>query len=202
MEHTRNSSRMEITSTEIHERIRKCEPYEQKASEEQVSLELKTNIDIVESFVQNPSKGLPEKVFLFVTRMTAMINVDLLIKNENNQTLLTWRDDGYYLPGWHVPGGIMRYKEKIFDRVLAVGKNELGAEVKFDPVPIAINEVIHETRKNRGHFISLLYRCSLVEQPDERLRCKSALPNKNEWLWHDACPDNIISVHEMYRKLI
>jgi ADP-ribose pyrophosphatase YjhB (NUDIX family) len=193
---------MEITSTEKIKRISKCDLYGQKASEVQVPLELKKNMDLVESFVQNPSKGLPEDVFLFVTRMTVMINVDLLIKNKKNQTLLTWRDDGYYLPGWHVPGGIIRYKEKISDRVRAVGKNELGAEVKFDPVPIAINEVIHETRKNRGHFISLLFQCSFVKQPDERLKCKSALPNQNEWLWHDACPENIISVHEMYKKFI
>jgi ADP-ribose pyrophosphatase YjhB (NUDIX family) len=193
---------MESTSTEKHERIGKCELCGQNVFVEQMPLDLKKNMDLVESFVQNPSKGLPEQVFLFVTRITVMINVDLLIKNAKDQTLLAWRDDGYYSPGWHVPGGIIRYKEKIDDRVCAVAKNELGAKVKFDPVPIAINEVIHETRKNRGHFISLLYQCSLVEQPDERLKCKSALPNQNEWLWHDDCPDNIIFVHEMYRKFI
>ncbi|MBI5579768.1 MAG: NUDIX domain-containing protein [Deltaproteobacteria bacterium] len=156
----------------------------------------------MESIVQNPSKGLPEEVFLFVTRITPMINVDLLIKNEKNQTLLTWRDDDYYSPGWHVPGGIIRYKETIDDRIRAVAKNELGAEVRFNHVPIAINEVIHETRKNRGHFISLLYRCSLVKPPDENLRCNSATPIRNEWQWHDTCPENMISVHEMYRRLI
>jgi colanic acid biosynthesis protein WcaH len=193
---------MKSTSTENREPIRKCEPCGQNVSEEQAPLELKKNIDIVESFVKNPSKGLPEEVFLFVTRITAMINVDLLIKNENNQTLLTWRDDGYYSPGWHVPGGIIRYKEKIADRVRAVAKNELGAEVDFNPAPLAINDVIHDTRKNRGHFISILYRCSLTTQPDESLRCKRNLPHQNEWQWHDACPDNIIFVHEMYRKLI
>ena len=193
---------MESESAEKLERIVKCKLCGQNISEEQVPLVVKKNIDLLESFVQDPSKGLPEDVFLFVTRITVMINVDLLIKNENNQTLLTWRDDSYYSPGWHVPGGIIRYKENIVDRVMAVAKNELGAEVNFNPVPIAINEVIHETRKNRGHFISILYRCGLVSQPNQSLRCKGALPNKNEWQWHNACPDNMISVHEMYRELI
>jgi ADP-ribose pyrophosphatase YjhB (NUDIX family) len=187
---------------EKNERIKSGRLRGQNTSVEHSPLAVKKDIEILESHILNPTKGLPEEVFLFVSRITPMINVDLLIKNVKNQTLLTWRDDGYYLPGWHVPGGIIRYKEKIFDRVRAVGQNELGAEVTFDPVPITINEVIHETRKHRGHFISLLYRCSFVEQPDERLRCKSALPNQNEWLWHDACPDNIISVHEIYRKFI
>ena len=165
-------------------------------------MELKKIIDILESSIQNPSKGLPEELFLFLSRITPIINVDLLIKNEQNHTLLTWRDDSYYPPGWHVPGGIIRYKETIAERVYAVAKNELGAEVKFDPVPLAINGVIHDTRKNRGHFISLLYQCSLVTQPDEDLRCKSNSPNPSEWMWHGSCPANMISVHEMYRKFI
>lgn len=165
-------------------------------------MELRKIIDILESFIQNPSKGLPEELFLFVSRITPIINVDLLIKNEQNHTLLTWRDDGYYPPGWHVPGGIVRYKEKIAERVNAVAKNELGAEVEFNPAPLAINEVIHNTRKNRGHFISLLYQCRFVTPPDESLRCKNNSPNRNEWMWHSSCPANIISVHEMYRKFI
>lgn len=165
-------------------------------------MELRKIIDILESSVQNPSKGLPEELFLFVTRITPIINVDLLIKNEQNHTLLTWRDDGYCPPGWHVPGGIVRYKETIAERVKAVAKNELGTEVEFNPAPLAINEVIHNTRKNRGHFISLLYQCRLVTQPDESLRCKSNSPNPNEWMWHSSCPADIISVHEMYRKFI
>jgi len=165
-------------------------------------MELRKIIDVLEASIENPSKGLPEELFLFVTRITPIINADLLIKNEQNHTLLTWRNDGYYPPGWHVPGGIIRYKETINERIKAVAKNELGAEVEFNPVPLAINEVIHETRKNRGHFISLLYRCSLITQPDESLRCKGNSPNTNEWMWHSFCPGKIISVHEMYRKFI
>lgn len=166
-------------------------------------MESRELIDILESSVQDPSKGLPEELFLFVSRITPLINVDILIKNEQNHTLLTWRDDGYYSPGWHVPGGIIRYKETITERVKAVAKNELGAEVEFNPAPLAINEVIHNTRKNRGHFISLLYQCRLMTEPDEMLRCNNDdSPKLNEWMWHGSCPANIIPVHEMYRRFI
>ncbi len=167
-----------------------------------MALDLEEIIEVLESAVPNPSIGLPEELFLFITRITPIINVDLLIKDEQNQTLLTWRDDGYYPPGWHVPGGIIRYKETISERVKAVAKNELGAEVEFEYAPLAVNEVIHKSRKNRGHFISLLYQCHLITEPDEDLRCKDNPPKPNEWMWHSSCPSNIISVHEMYRQFI
>lgn len=159
-------------------------------------------IDMLESYIQNPKRGLPEQLFLFVSRITPLVNVDLLIKNEQHQTLLTWRDDGYYPPGWHVPGGIIRYKEPIVERVKIVAKDELGVEVEFIRNPIAINEIINNAQKNRGHAISLLYQCSLITQPDERLRCKGKSPNPNEWMWHSSCPADIIPVHEIYRSFI
>lgn len=166
------------------------------------ALELRELIDTLESFVQDPSKGLPEELFLFVSRITPLVNVDLLIKNEQNHTLLTWRDDAYY-HGWHIPGGIIRHKETIAERIKAVAKYELGAEVQFNPVQLTINEMFNKTRDTRGHFISLLYQCTLVTQPDENLRCKSIIsPNPNEWMWHGSCPASIIPQHEMYRKFI
>jgi colanic acid biosynthesis protein WcaH len=159
-------------------------------------------IEMLEACIQHPEKGLPEELFLFVSRITPLINVDLLIKNEQNHTLLTWRDDGHYPPGWHVPGGIVRYKETVTTRVKMVAINELGAEVKFNSVPMAINEIISGARKSRGHSVSLLYHCNLITQPDERLRCKGKSPNPNEWMWHVSCPSDIIPVHEIYRNFI
>ncbi len=166
-------------------------------------MELRDIIGLLESSVKDPTQGLPEELFLLTSRITPLINVDLLIKNDQNQTLLVWRDDGYYPPGWHIPGGIIRYKETIAERIIVVARNELGCEVHHDSEPLAINELIHYTRKNRGHFISFLYQCNLVTQPDENLKCKSDLPNQNEWMWHSCCPGNLISVHnEIYRKFI
>lgn len=155
----------------------------------------------LEAMIPNPHDGLPDDVFLFATRITPMINVDLLIKNDAGQTLLTWRAHTlYYTPGWHVPGGIVRYKESLAQRVHAVAQAELGAEVAFDAAPIAIREVIQPPeRRNRGHFISLLFRCRLLSPPDEALRYRGGATGANEWQWHDRCPDNLLSVHAMYR---
>lgn len=163
---------------------------------------LKETINRLESSIGNPSEGLPEDIFLLISRLTPLVNVDLLVKNEQHHTLLTWRDDGYYPPGWHVPGGIIRFKETFADRVRAVAKNELGAEVSYDPTPLAMHEIIHAERKIRGHFISYLYRCRLESTPAENLKYRSNSPNPGEWMWHPACPDNLISAHDRYRKFI
>lgn len=163
---------------------------------------MKNIIDLLESLIKNPSKGLPEDIFLFVSRIIPIINVDLLIKNEKNQTLLTWRDDGYWPAGWHIPGGIIRYKEKISDRIKAVAKNELGVRIKFKKEPLAVNEVICPQRKNRGHFVSLLYECILLSPLNKNLEFKKGTPKPGEWAWHSRCPKNIISVHRMYRIFI
>ncbi len=165
-------------------------------------MEIKKLIDLLESCIGNPSKGLPDDVFLFLSRITPLINVDLLIKNKENHTLLTWRDDGYYPPGWHIPGGIIRYKETATTRIKAVAATELGACVKFKKDPLAIKEVIHPSRKNRGHGISLLYECSLISPIDENRRYEKGAPKPGEWAWHERCPNNIIKIHEMYRNFI
>ena len=166
-------------------------------------METKELIDLLESSIGDPSEGLSEDVFLFVSRITPLVNVDLLIKNEQNHTLLTWRDDGYWSPGWHVPGGIIRYKEAVSDRINAVAAGELGAEIEFMKEPLAISEVIHSpSRRVRGHFVSLLYECTLTSSLDDNLRYEEGTPKPGEWAWHSECPENIISVHEMYRKFI
>ena len=166
------------------------------------AVELRKTICYLESSIDNPSRGLPEEVFLLISRLTPLLNVDLLIKNEQNHTFLTWRDDKFHPPGWHVPGGIIRYKEKIVDRVRAVAKSEFGAEVSCDQPPLVMHEIIHSDRKIRGHFISLLYRCCLESAPAEHLRCTGHPPKANEWMWHKSCPKDLISVHEIYRRFI
>lgn len=163
---------------------------------------IKNVIKALEGHIADPSSGLPEDVFLFVTRITPMVNVDLLIKDESGRTLLTWRDDGYYPAGWHVPGGIIRFKETFAGRIRAVARTELGASVNFKPAPLAINEIMLPDRTERGHFISLLYECFFDSSPDESLAYRSGTPLPGQWKWHEKCPENIIPAHEIYRQYL
>lgn len=148
-----------------------------------------------------PSQGLSDELFYFISRTTPLINVDLLIQDKLGRTLLSWRDDPYAGTGWHIPGGIVRFKEHLENRILKVAETELGAAVTFDPVPIAISQFIHEKTEVRGHFISLLFRCFL--SPDFQPRNEGVTPEEHGYLaWHRNCPDNLISVHNVYRKFI
>ena len=85
-------------------------------------------IEVLSSSIKDSREGLPKEVFLFISKLTPIVNVDLLIQDERKRTLLTWRDDGFYAPGWHIPGGIIRFKESTATRIQAVGRQELGAE--------------------------------------------------------------------------
>ena len=44
----------------------------------------------------DPTKGLPEELFIFGTTLMPVSNVDLFITNDKGQVLLSWRDDQYY----------------------------------------------------------------------------------------------------------
>jgi len=158
-------------------------------------------MDTLASAIGDPHQGLPEDVFLFVSRIAPLINVDLLIQDETHGTLLTWRDDEFFGPGWHVPGGIIRYKEMITDRIHACARNELGAEISFDPTPTLVSETIRN-QNERGHFISLLYRCRLVTPPDEALRARSLLPSPGQWQWHSRCPADLLKVQSQYARFL
>lgn len=152
--------------------------------------------------VSDAKTGLPGAVFRLISQLTPLINVDLLINNVQGQTLLTWRDDEFYGPGWHVPGGIIRFKETIAQRIGAVAHLELGCQVSFTPEPLSMREVMAPQRDVRGHFISLLYACTLLGSPAPKLKFSSRMPKNGQWQWHDRCPDNLIAVHEMYRPKI
>ena len=47
-------------------------------------------LDFLNKQVIDSKKGLPEELFLFISRLTPMVNVDLIIKDENERTLLSW----------------------------------------------------------------------------------------------------------------
>jgi colanic acid biosynthesis protein WcaH len=158
-------------------------------------------IAVLDKQVPNPQAGLPDEVFFYISRTTPLVNVDLLIKDEFGRTLLSWRDDQYVGKGWHLPGGIIRFKETLETRVKKVAESEIGADIDFDPNPLAINQIIYPDRKIRAHFISLLYKCFLSSTfvPQNK---ELSMGDNGYFMWHNFCPDNLIEVHKIYRKYI
>ena len=140
-----------------------------------------------------PESGLPEAMFLLVSRVTPLVNVDLLIQDDQHGTVLTWRSDRFYGPGWHVLGGIVRYKETMSERIHQVARTELGASIEFERAPLLISESILRDKRDRAHFISFLYRCRLTSALDATRKFSTHTPVSGHWCWHHRCPDNLIS---------
>lgn len=155
----------------------------------------------IEKYSYIPSEGLPDPLFYFISRHTPLVNVDLLIKNNSGSTLLSWRDDEHCGHGWHIPGGIIRFQETLESRIKAVAHLEIGCDVTFQPKPLDINQVIIPHKKNRSHFISLLYECKLLEDINLENQ-KSSIGMPGYLKWHSTVPHDLLSYHHIYQKYL
>lgn len=168
-----------------------------------VSSDLDAALETLQRATPTPQAGLPYGIFTLVSQLTPMVNVDLLIKDPQRGYLLTWRNDVHYGPGWHVPGGIIRFKETWAQRVNAVARQELETQVQFNPQPIAIHQLVNPYRDVRGHFISLLFDCRLETAPSTEWQAIDGVePLNGQWKWHTHAPDNLISQHHIYRPFL
>ncbi len=161
--------------------------------------DVRRSIEMLEAAIGDATRGLPEELFQFVSRLVPLINVDLLIQDDRSRTLLTWRDDEFFGAGWHVPGGIIRYKEPAVDRIRGCAREELGADVSSDGVPLLVVETIG-TQATRGHHIALLFRCTLLGPPDESMRATTNPPLPGQWRWHDRCPPDLLDLQKPYAR--
>jgi ADP-ribose pyrophosphatase YjhB (NUDIX family) len=163
-------------------------------------MEITEAIALLKEQVPDPSAGLPDELFYYISQTTPLVNVDLLVKDKKGRILLAWRDDQFCGRGWHVPGGIIRFQETLETRLQAVAAKELGvASLDHDRAPLAVTEMIHPERAVRSHFISLLYQCRLPE--DFTPHNRGLKPGDSGYLqWHEHCPDNLIKYHDKYYR--
>lgn len=144
-------------------------------------------------------EGLPEHLFAYLSSITPLINIDILLVDARNRVLLTWRDDGTYGPGWHVPGGIVRFKENLISRVAAVCKSELSVHSISHLRLLVINQIMNPSRDYRGHFLSFLFMAS----PEPAL--PASIPryiNNQKAEWFSTVPDPLIKQHRRYLSII
>jgi colanic acid biosynthesis protein WcaH len=161
-----------------------------------------TILEAVEFLDRNsPDKtvGLPEDIFYFISRTTPLVNVDLLIKDNIGRILLAWRNDKFYGSGWHIPGGIVRFKETMEERIQKCAMQELGTSVFYDSIPLAIEQNIYHNWEDRAHFISFLYKCSVPDGYIPKIPQNQKV-TQGYLEWHKGCPANFLSVQDSYRK--
>lgn len=170
-----------------------------KAQEEAVALLLRSNIDA--------SQGLPEELFLLVSALSPVPNVDLLIRDDSGRILLSWRDDDFYGEGWHIPGGCIRFGESFENRIQQTAMEELGCQVTFNPKPIAVRNVLRGPRKSlknpnvRGHNVTILYECTLPDHFCVNNNGKTE-SMRGYLKWFDTLPDNLLAVHSVYDDIL
>ena len=152
---------------------------------------IKTSIDRLKKTIMHPEMGLGDEMFLYVSSITPIVNVDLLFQREDGAILLAWREDDFGT-GWHIPGGVIRFKETFEERLQKTALNEIGTNISFDKMPCAINEIILP-QNTRGHFISFLYKCyfpvNFSVNEDNMFEHK-----QGELKWFIACPEDFLEV--------
>ena len=165
-------------------------------------MSMTSHIASLMSSIDDPTVGLPEEIFLFASSIVPMVNVDLLIKDEEGRALLTWREDKYSEAGWHIPGGIIRYKEMLADRIAKVAAGELSAELTSEHELIAVFEFHIMDRRERADFITFLYQCTLSAPPHEALRYTGGEPQHGQWCWFEGVPEDLLSCHRVYEEYL
>lgn len=143
--------------------------------------------------IGDPSQGLPDEVFRFALALVPMVNVDLFVVDGRERVLLAWREDEF-ADGWHVPGGIVRGRERLEDRIAAVARLELEAPVVAAPSPCAIWQLFGD----RGHFISLVHRCTLNAPPRRRVVSVGDRPAPGDLGWFHSPPPCLYPSHRVY----
>ena len=129
-----------------------------------------------------PESGIGRRLFLIVSQLTPIVNVELIIKDNLNQILLIYREDEFYGPGWHLPGGILRFKENINSRIYITLDNELGINQRKVENFYLIDcfEIIHKKKVLRSHFISMIYMVRLLDEKFELPLFESAFKDGHE----------------------
>lgn len=148
----------------------------------------------------DPAGGLGEELFLAVASLTPIVNVDILVVKDGC-ILLEWRDDEQCGTGWYLPGGCVRLKETLEQRLHTCAKTELGTDIICDMKPILITENINPKRdKGRTHFISFLYRCVLVDESQLSRLDKREI--EGHLGWFNQIPEHFLLVQDFYRNTI
>lgn len=145
--------------------------------------------------------GLPERLFLCISSLIPIANVDLFILDKSGQLLLSYREDMFYGAGWHIPGGCLRFGETMLQRIHKTAQLELGVDVEVcRSDPLAVRDVIREPLAGnavpdaRGHNLAVLYLCSLPPEAAAKIEAASG----GRIRWFEQIPEDILRVHAVY----
>jgi ADP-ribose pyrophosphatase YjhB (NUDIX family) len=165
-------------------------------------MDKKSLLSGLELAIPDASSGLGKDLFLAISRLTPIVNVDLLIQKSFSgrlHTLLSWRSDEFYL-GWHFPGGVLRFKERLESRIKKVGEQELSSLITRIKGPLEVNEFMNPSRDVRGHFLSLLYTVELDSYPAIGSYNSTEEIKPGTLRWFVQAPNDLLKQHKIYES--
>lgn len=171
--------------------------------------ELKVAVNVLREAQLDCSAGMPEELFLMISAMVPLANVDLLVTNNRNQILLSRRNDGFFQKSWHIPGGCMRYGETFEDRIRETALREFGTNVCVQKNPITVKNVIRGKNdaqrfpNERGHNVAILFKCTFEEDfaPDKYNEGKTE-EDDGFLKWFDVLPDDFMEIQKVYADVL
>ena len=155
--------------------------------------------------VLKPHRGLPRHLFHLISMLSPVVNVEAIVTDiESACLVLIYRDDEFYGPGWHLPGGIVRSRETMCSRIVKMVKAELNLDVDDFSIEscVSIAESIDLIRSVRSHFVSFTF---LI-----RVQSNFSFPAfRDEHIYangdiavHTSVPSNLISEHIKYLSVL
>lgn len=112
------------------------------------------------------AKYLSDEEYRHIYNQVTRYCVDMVIKNDKGEILLTRRDIPPFRNHWHLPGGGVKFKETIAAAIQRIAKRELGVEVRVIR-EIGTCEHIDDDidEHNPRHTVSTVYEAEPVGVP-------------------------------------
>lgn len=156
----------------------------------------------------DPTKGVTKELFHFAITLIPCANINLFI-TRGEKLLLAWRDDEFYGKRWHTPGGCIRLKETLNNRIQEAARNEIDTELIYNPDSFITREAILTEHRpwlknqlERSYNISMLFDCRL---PDG-FEIGNTSPNEHTrgyLKWFDRRPEGLLDAHKsLYGDII
>lgn len=172
-----------------------------------LSPSLQQAVELLRNAHLDARDGLPEDLFLLVSSLVPLPNVDLLITDKAGRLLLARRSDRFFGTSWHIPGGCMRYGETLEHCLQRTARREIGCEVLFEREPVAVRSVFRGPNPDlphpneRGHNIAVLYRCAL---PDSFLPDNGRLDEADDGYlqWFSSLPRDFMEIQHVYDDVL
>lgn len=128
----------------------------------------------------DPSKPYGTELFDALARVTISVGTEAVALRRNKEgeieVFMTQRSskDTAYPSEWHCPGSVMRPGEKIKNNFDRVSEKELGGKI----YPLQFVCIVNNTSEARGHFISIVYLCTIEDGSRGQWFPISRLPDK------------------------